>query len=111
MAKIIKTTDQEQALDAINASLKALRSVNAFLDDEVRVTGDVTLTITSGKQKATIDRYSGEDAVTILSEYRKSTVSKIRMLSKKYAIALDEGEESILEPRKQKGGQASGGSQ
>lgn len=102
MAKIIKTTDQEQALDAINASLKALRSVNVFLDGEVKVTGDVTLTITSGKRKATIDRYSGEDAVKILSEYRKSMVSKIRMLSKKYAIALDEGEESILEPRKQR---------
>ena len=111
MAKIIKTTDQEQALDAINASLKALRSVNVFLDGEDRVTGDVILTITSGKQKATIDRYSAEDAVKILSEYRKSTVSKIRMLSKKYAVALDEGEESILEPRKQRGGQVSGGSQ
>lgn len=102
MAKIIKTTDQEQALDAINSSLKALRSVNAFLDDEVKVTGDVTLTITRGKQKATIDRYSAEDAVKILSEYRKSAVSKIRILSKKYAIALDESEESILEPRKQR---------
>lgn len=111
MAKIIKTTDQEQALDVINASLKALRSVNTFLDDEVKMTGDVTLTITSGKQKATIDRYSAEDVVKILSEYRKSAVSKIRMLSKKYAIALDEGEESILEPRKQRGGQASGESQ
>lgn len=102
MAKIIKTTDQEQALEVINASLKALRSVNTFLGDEVKVTGNVTLTITSGKRKATIDRYSGEDVVKILSEYRKSAVSKIRMLSKKYAIALDEGEESILEPKKQR---------
>lgn len=102
MAKIIKTTDQEHALDVINASLKALRSVNAFLDGEDKVTGDVTLMITNGKQKATIDRYSCEDAVKVLSEYRKSAVSKIRMLSKKYAIALDEGEESILEPKKQR---------
>ena len=102
MAKIIKTTDQEQALDVINISLKALRSVNTFLDGEDKVTGDVTLTITSGKRKATIDRYSAEDAVKILSEYRKSTVSKIRMLSKKYAIALDADEESILEPKKQR---------
>lgn len=97
MAKIMKTTEQEQALDMINSSLKSLKSVNIFLDGKELMGAVVKVTVEAGKNKAVVDRFVSDEAVRILSEYRKSTVSKVRGLSKKFAIALDEEDMEILE--------------
>lgn len=102
MAKIMKTSEQEQALDTIVNSLKSLKSVNAFLDGKNDVGDTVKLTVEAGKSKAVIDRFMTEDAVKVLIEYRKTTVSKVKILSKKYAIALDQEDEDVLEGGKKK---------
>lgn len=102
MAKIMKTSEQEQALDMINSSLKSLKSVNAFLDGKEFLGAVVKVTFEAGKNKAVVDRFMADEAVKILSEYRKATVSKVRGLSKKFAIALDEEDQEILEGGKKK---------
>lgn len=102
MAKIMKTSEQEQALDMINSSLKSLKSVNAFLDGKEFLGAVVKVTFEAGKNKAVVDRFMADEAVKILSEYRKATVSKVRGLSKKFAIALDEEDMEILEGGKKK---------
>ena len=102
MAKIMKTTEQEQALDAINSSLKSLKSVNAFLDGKEFLGAVVRVTFEAGKNKAVVDRFVSDEALKILGEYRKATVSKVRGLSKKFAIALDEEDMEILEGGKKK---------
>ena len=99
MAKIIKTSEQEQALDTIVNSLKSLKSVNGFLDGKVDIG---KLTVEAGKSKAVVDRFITEEAVKILAEYRKATVSKVKTLSKKFAIALDKEDEEILEGGKKR---------
>lgn len=102
MAKIMKTTEQEQALDMINSSLKSLKSVNIFLDGKELMGAVVKVTVEAGKNKAVVDRFVSDEAVKILTEYRKATVSKVRGLSKKFAIALDEEDMEILEGGKKK---------
>lgn len=102
MAKIMKTSEQEQALDMINSSLKSLKSVNAFLDGKELMGAVVKVTVEAGKNKAVVDRFVSDEAVRILSEYRKSTVSKVRGLSKKFAIALDDEDMEILEGGRKK---------
>lgn len=102
MAKIMKTTEQEQALDTINSSLKSLKSVNTFLDGKELMGAVVKVTFETGKNKAVVDRFVSDEAVKILSEYRKATVSKVRGLSKKFAIALDDEDQEILEGGKKK---------
>ena len=102
MAKIMKTSEQEQALDTIVNSLKSLKSVNAFLDGKVDIGDTVKLTIEAGKSKAVVDRFMSEEAVKIFMDYRKATVSKVKMLSKKFAIALDAEDEEILEGGKKR---------
>lgn len=102
MAKIMKTTEQEQALDMINSSLKSLKSVNAFLDGKEFIGAVIKVTFESGKNKAVVDRFMADEAVKILSEYRKATVSKVKGLSKKFAIALDEEDMEILEGGRKK---------
>lgn len=102
MAKIIKTSEQEQALDTIVNSLKSLKSVNGFLDGKVDIGDIVKLTVEAGKSKAVVDRFITEEAVKILAEYRKATVSKVKTLSKKFAIALDKEDEEILEGGKKR---------
>lgn len=102
MAKIMKTTEQEQALDMINSSLKSLKSVNIFLDGKELMGAVVKVTVEAGKNKAVVDRFVSDEAVRILSEYRKSTVSKVRGLSKKFAIALDAEDMEILEGGRKK---------
>lgn len=98
----MKTSEQEQALDTIVNSLKSLKSVNAFLDGKDDIGDTVKLTVEAGKSKAVIDRFGAEEAVKILIEYRKATVSKVKMLSKKFAIALDREDEEILEGGKKR---------
>ena len=56
----------------------------------------VKLTVEAGKSKAVVDRFMSEEAVKIFMDYRKATVSKVKMLSKKFAIALDAEDEEIL---------------
>lgn len=102
MAKIMKTSEQEQALDMINSSLKSLKSVNAFLDGKEFLGAVVKVTFEAGKNKAVVDRFISDEAVKILAEYRKATVSKVKGLSKKFAIALDEEDMEILEGGKKK---------
>ena len=102
MAKIMKTTEQEQALDMINSSLKSLKSVNAFLDGKEFLGAVVRVTFEAGKNKAVVDRFVSDEAVKILGEYRKATVSKVRGLSKKFAIALDDEDMEILEGGRKK---------
>ena len=102
MAKIMKTSEQEQALDMINSSLKSLKSVNTFLDGKELMGAVVKVTVEAGKNKAVVDRFVSDEAVKILTEYRKATVSKVRGLSKKFAIALDEEDMEILEGGKKK---------
>lgn len=102
MAKIIKTSEQEQALDTIVNSLKSLKSVNGFLDGKVDIGDIVKLTVEAGKSKAVVDRFITEEAVKILAEYRKATVSKVKTLSKKFEIALDKEDEEILEGGKKR---------
>lgn len=97
MAKIMKTSEQEQALDTIVNSLKSLKSVNGFLDGKDDMGDTVKLTVEAGKSKAVVDRFMSEEAVKILVDYRKATVSKVKTLSKKFAIALDAEDEEILE--------------
>lgn len=97
MAKIMKTSEQEQALDTIVNSLKSLKSVNGFLDGKDDMGDTVKLTVEAGKSKAVVDWFMSEEAVKILVDYRKATVSKVKMLSKKFAIALDAEDEEILE--------------
>ena len=102
MAKIMKTSEQEQALDMINSSLKSLKSVNAFLHGKEFLGAVVKVTFEAGKNKAVVDRFVSDEAVKILAEYRKATVSKIKGLSKKFAIALDDEDMEILEGGKKK---------
>lgn len=102
MAKIMKTSEQEQALDTIVNSLKSLKSVNAFLAGKDDMGDTVKLTVEAGKSKAVVDRFVAEEAFKILIEYRKATVSKVKTLSKKYAIALDAEDEEILEGGRKK---------
>jgi len=96
MAKIMKTSEQEQALDTIVNCLKSLKSVNAFLAGKDDMGDTVKLTVEAGKSKAVVDRFVAEEAVKILIEYRKATISKVKTLSKKFAIALDAEDEEIL---------------
>lgn len=102
MAKIMKTSEQEQALDTIVNSLKSLKSVNGFLDGKDDMGDTVKLTVEAGKSKAVVDRFMSEEAVKILVDYRKATVSKVKTLSKKFAIALDAEDEEILEGGKKR---------
>ena len=46
----------------------------------------VKLTVEAGKSKAVVDRFVAEEAVKILIEYRKATISKVKTLSKKFAM-------------------------
>ena len=62
----------------------------------------VKVTFEAGKNKAVVDRFISDEAVKILAEYRKATVSKVKGLSKKFAIALDEEDMEILEGGKKK---------
>ena len=98
----MKTSEQEQALDTIVNSLKSLKSVNAFLAGKDDMGDIVKLTVEAGKSKAVVDRFVAEDAVKILTEYRKVTVSKVKGLSKKFAIVLDQEDEEILEGGKKR---------
>lgn len=95
MPKIIKTSDQENALKTIVSDIKVLTGINAVLGQGGQA---ATITITAGKTKAVIPAEK-DTADSILADIRKKLVSEVKSLSKKYAIALDESDEAVLANR------------
>ena len=96
MAKIMKTSVQEDALKKINMNIKSVSAINSILEKE----GEKGLAVTYGKSRfalpVSIDYTSG-----ILMDVRKSIVSETRALAKKHSIMLDDTELEILDGKRE----------
>lgn len=96
MAKIIKTSDQEAALESIVSTLKVLKNLNRYLE-EADPAKESLLSVTTGKAKVSAP-FETSEIRKILNDYRKNAVSKVRTLSKRHSIVLDEDDEAVLRP-------------
>lgn len=94
MAKILKTSEQETALESINNSIKVLKGVNRFLET-MKTEEASNVTFVTGRAKTTVP-YETSDVKKVLLDYRKNTVQAVRSLAKKYVIGLDEEDEAVL---------------
>ena len=94
MAKILKTSEQEAALESINSSIKILKSVNRFLE-AMKNEDASNITFVTGRAKTTVP-YETSDVKRVLLDYRKNTVQTVRSLAKKYVVGLDEEDEAVL---------------
>lgn len=97
MAKIVKTSAQEDALKKINGNIKLLVGVNAVLNCKSQ---KGSMTMAFGKTKASIPMDKA-DSDEMLGAIRKKLASEVKALSKKYAIVLDEEDEAVLANREE----------
>jgi len=97
MAKILRTNEQEAALETINSTLRVLKSVNKFLESAGDTAGtESTATFMVGKNRVTIP-YDSAEIARVLADFHKTNAAKVRALSKKFVIGLDEDDEKTLE--------------
>lgn len=92
MPKILKTNEQEIALQKITDNLKQIQAYNALINSD----GQFTMTFQCKKQKMTFD-VDQKYVEGYVKPFRKALVTEVKTLSKKYAIGLDDSDESILE--------------
>lgn len=94
MAKIKKTSEQEQALLTITGNLKTVKALNAYMAAAAGMNASVTFQ--AGKSKVSFD-YTAADTVKLMTAYRKAMVAKTYQLADKYVIELDGDDIAILE--------------
>ena len=92
MPKIIKTMNQNHALEKIKANLKTITSINLFLALKCK-SGFVSYVFDGRILKMPIEK---TDADQIISSIRKDLVSETLRLSKNNSIELDEKDKEIL---------------
>lgn len=94
MAKIMKTSAQEEALQTIIGNLKLTERLNAVMDNvEILETG--TITVQADKDKVTMELPAAV-LNKLLGDVRKTKVAEVKTLSKRYSITLDDEDEKIL---------------
>lgn len=94
MAKIMKTSAQEEALQTIVGNLKLTERLNAVMDNvEILETG--TITVQADKDKVTMELPAAV-LNKLLGDVRKTKVAEVKTLSKRYSITLDDEDEKIL---------------
>lgn len=100
MAKIMKTSAQEEALQTIVGNLKLTERLNAVMDNvEILETG--TITVQADKDKATMELPAAV-LNKLLGDVRKTKVAEVKTLSKRYSITLDDEDEKILKAAAEK---------
>lgn len=100
MAKIMKTSAQEEALQTIVGNLKLTERLNAVMDNvEILETG--TITVQADKDKVTMELPAAV-LNKLLGDVRKTKVAEVKTLSKRYSITLDDEDEKILRAAEKK---------
>ena len=94
MAKIMKTSAQEEALQTIVGNLKLTERLNAVMDN-IEILEAGTITVQADKDKVTME-LSAAVLNKLLGDVRKAKVTEIKTLSKRYSITLDDEDEKIL---------------
>ena len=91
MAKIVKTSEQEQALKQILDDLGRIKTLNVILNSS-----EAAVLITAGRTKYN-PSYDKATVDTLVSDIRKPLVTEVKSLSKKYSIVLDDDDCRILD--------------
>ena len=96
MAKILRTSGQEEALEQISRTLRVVRNVNGFLE-ELPLQKDLTVSVvfTAGKEKVAVP-CDKKEAAKFLVEYACRREKEVRNIARKYVIGLDREDEKIL---------------
>jgi len=94
MAKIMKTSAQEEALQTIVGNLKLTERLNAVMDN-VEILESGTITVQADKDKVTMELPAAV-LNKLLGDVRKAKVAEVKTLSKRYSITLDDEDEKIL---------------
>lgn len=94
MAKIMKTSAQEEALQTIIGNLKLTERLNAVMDN-VEILEAGTITVQADKDKVTMELPAAV-LNKLLGDVRKAKVAEVKTLSKRYSITLDDEDEKIL---------------
>lgn len=94
MAKIMKTSAQEEALQTIIGNLKLTERLNAVMDN-VEILEAGTIAVQADKDKVTMELPAAV-LNKLLGDVRKTKVAEVKTLSKRYSITLDDEDEKIL---------------
>ncbi|RHU37201.1 hypothetical protein DXD54_08400 [Clostridium sp. TM06-18] len=94
MAKIMKTSAQEEALQTIIGNLKLTERLNAVMDN-VEILEAGTITVQADKDKVAMELPAAV-LNKLLGDVRKAKVAEVKTLSKRYSITLDDEDEKIL---------------
>lgn len=94
MPKIMKTSEQEKALQTIVADLKIVDRINTVMENvEILDAGTVTVQADSAKVSLSL---SSSVVNKLLGDVRKEKVSEVKTLAKRYTITLDDEDKKII---------------